>query len=281
MGSLSPLLHKGHLMLTLDQFWKIVEDVNWESKPDTYKVKGRLLRELGSVENVKRLNTIYARYSRLIYNKLDKYDRYLRETSNRGFGLGDDSFGDNVSEVISKGREFVRLVFDNPEIGYRMAIGGGRNIKSRQTLEEKIPELKKYGNWNDFHEKFSYCLPYRDDFKYIQTKAYKERATEYLEGKIHDYGNGDVVEMPPLSSGLIDDEIKELQDRINQLNDLKGAMGTLREGLKLVQSGCFLELREFLDRYVSAAKALSKAEVIHYGAENMFNDIERFDIKDD
>lgn len=269
-------------MLTLDQFWQIVEEVNWSERPDTTKMKGTLLRKLETVENVKRVNKIYRRYANLISAKFDKYDKYLQDTSNRGgFGLGCDSWGDNVSEVISRGREFVRLAFENPEIGYRMALGSGKETPSRLKLEEKIPELKKYGNWNDFSEKFSYCLPYEDDFENIQTKTYKERATGYLNGKTIDYGNGDIVEQPPMSSALIDAEIEELQVRINELNDLKGAMGTLRKGLKLIESGCFLELRENLKTYVNAAKALSKADVIHYGPENTFKDIDRYDIQDD
>jgi hypothetical protein len=261
-------------MFTISNFWTLVSEINWpeisKKKVKVDTIKSKILKKYNK-KQVKRMQDIEGRYSSILYKKLDKHDDYIRSVEGQGYGLSDDSFGDMISEVISRGHEFVRLVYDNPDIA--MAMGRGCD-KLKTKLEKKIPALKKYGQWNDYTEKFSYCLPYPDDFEKIDTKHYVELAKKYLHGKksTEDW-EGDE---PAMNTSLLEDKIKEHKKEIKKLQELKHDMEMVEEVLTLISNKEFDKVKDKEAFYRDSITKLNKADLIHYGPANLLNDIKNF-----
>ncbi|MDB4330478.1 hypothetical protein N9948_02020, partial [bacterium] len=177
--------------------------------------------------------------------------------------------------VVSRGREFVKLVLENPEIGYQLQ---ARDKKEIAKLIERFPSLKHI-KWN-WSEKFSYCVPHESDVKLVDENHYINKMTEYLEDTERDYyGNGELTVEEGFSVDMANNKIKELKEEIAKIESLKPDIKLIHKMASLVCNGHLQEAFKFAedneDKIREAYKLLNNYDLIHYGIGNLMHDLGR------
>lgn len=141
-------------------FWEIVEILDWENRKD-YDGLRKLFMQKVSPEASVEFADIYRQKSKELGRVFDEYDKQMESVGQEGFGLGGDSFGDNLSHIIGLGKREYEKNLKEPELG----------LKRAHDL--------------DFVESFSYCVPIHDsdtrsDYELLNKEYYQLRAKEYL-----------------------------------------------------------------------------------------------------
>lgn len=129
--------------------WDYVEEINWallSKKKRGYKAGKLYMLENFTAKRGKEISDfVNERFSEL-YKCIEKFER-ANDTHCGGYG-GDDSFGDMIHHVIGLGEAKFNEIMEDPS---------------------KL-------NGMDFVESFSYCMPYKEDYKMLKEDYHVDRA---------------------------------------------------------------------------------------------------------
>lgn len=222
--------------ITEKTFWEVVKLINWQGrKTNTTIAKKQVLKQYNTVEAVEKLSDIYCELRNTIEKKVGKHATYMADVEGKRYDndYGGDSWSDMLAEIVGKGEEFYNLVLEEPMIAFAVA---NQDKKVKAQMEEKYPQLKKYGQWNDYTECFSYCLPYKSDVEELNPETWIKKATRCLEGDEQEDFNGEITLELHVGQDLIDLEIQELQMKINALEKARPKMAQVTEALTLIKN---------------------------------------------
>lgn len=135
--------------ITEKHFWKLVDEIDWKSRPNLDAAKVTLI-ERYNLEECELLRKILRKYTNIL-------DEAVSPVANKGY-WGDDAYGDTLAEVVSRGKDFVDKVVANPMIAVRMY------------------NDDEYGG---VAECFSYVFPRHSDFEDLVWSNYVKKLTKY------------------------------------------------------------------------------------------------------
>jgi hypothetical protein len=144
--------------MPLDEFWKLVAELNWGHKSDgphkttNYKVVKKTLMQKLTRSGVERFSATFSALRHDLYRKLDKEVE----------GTGDDGFGDLLAHIIGLGKEEYE-----------------RNLADPKLAQARVDKSR-------YVESFSYCIPYDDDYEMLDPSHHVARA----KGVIKEYTQG-------------------------------------------------------------------------------------------
>lgn len=227
--------------MTRDEYWTIVESVNWaelSSKSDSgvivedrsYEVgKRRLLKALPtladsqafSAQHVLVTEKLYAYFTEWV-NEIDGDFR-----GNRTTDLGDDSFGDLIAHIIGLGWEEYERVFENPRV------------------------MQKRGLDYDFTESFAYCLPDKSNYEPVRFQLAREtRGLLFWQRRL--------TEDP--ESACNQNEIEWRGRACERLRERLVAEGGTEMTQKAYETHCLAERAADLHASIDRSKAKAKAK---------------------
>lgn len=253
--------------ITEKTFWEVVKLINWQGrKTNTTIAKKQVLKQYNTVEAVEKLSDIYSELRSKIEKKVGKHATYMADVEGKRYDndYGGDSWSDMLAEIVGKGEEFYNLVLEEPMIAFAVA---NQDKKVKAQMEEKYPQLKKYGAWNNYTECFSYCLPYKSDVEDLNPETWIRKATECLEGREHEDLNGEIELELFVGQDLIDLEIQELQMKINSLEKARPKMAQVTEALTLIKNFDVEGFKKVAQEATYSARELTKD--FKYGGVNL------------
>jgi hypothetical protein len=145
-------MSKTEAKMPLNEFWKLVAELNWGHKADgpgktaDYNKGKKILMQRLDVAMAERFSNTFSELSAKLYKPL-----YSLE------GMSDDSYSDFRAHIIGLGQEEFEKALANP--------------KSQEQRAAK----------HQYVESFSYCIPYKDDYKMLDPTQHTERAERILK----------------------------------------------------------------------------------------------------
>jgi len=193
------------LKMPLNDFWKLVAELNWGCKADgpgkttNYKATKKTLMQKLDRAGVESFRNTFDGLRSPLYKALDKAVE----------GTGDDGFGDLLAHIIGLGKEEYE-----------------RNLANPKLAQTRVNESR-------YEESFSYCIPFDEDYEMLAPAHHVERAKHVI--KEYEAGLKDERYAP------VHDAMRLIIDVFTpaakgELNALLGTEGKLEVALKAIEA---------------------------------------------